>query len=177
LIICKIAENRESQCQQIHAREALFVKIGKVLNLGNLYLFSLSLNVVVSGISSLGFRILAAEQRRHSTSVENPLQIAPFLQNKPNFKIGKMNATFFTTKPYENKPLRTPPQTSGKQTQFKAKTNPNKASLPDAKMNVTYCGTMDYAEYKRFYTCENKPNSKSNKACPERSRMGQFLYQ
>jgi len=31
-------------------------------------------------------------------------------QNKPNFKIGKMNATFFTTKPYENKPLRSLPE-------------------------------------------------------------------
>ncbi len=38
-------------------------------------------------------------------------------QNKPNFKIGKMNATFFTTKPYENRPLRSLPENKPNQTQ------------------------------------------------------------
>ena len=55
-----------------------------------------------------------------SKSVENPLQIGPiFLQNKPNFKIGKMNITSATTVNYINK-LRT--------TNYELimKTNPNK---------------------------------------------------
>ena len=37
-----------------------------------------------------------------STSVENPLQIGPFLQNKANLLMQKINATFFSTKDYEN---------------------------------------------------------------------------
>ena len=35
-----------------------------------------------------------------STSVENPLQIVPFMQNKPNFRKPKMNVNLTLTKDY-----------------------------------------------------------------------------
>ena len=44
-----------------------------------------------------------------------------FIQNKPNFKIGKMNATFFTTNPYANEQRTMNNQTPSKQTQYKPK--------------------------------------------------------
>jgi len=40
--------------------------------------------------------------RQYSTSVENPLQIDLFLQNKPNFRKSQMNVSFLYTKDYEN---------------------------------------------------------------------------
>jgi len=59
-------------------QKSSFAKQGKVLNLGNLDLFR---------ISSLGFRIWAAEQSCRSTSVENPLQIDLFFyKTKPIFE-------------------------------------------------------------------------------------------
>ena len=36
-----------------------------------------------------------------STSVENPLQIAPFMQNEPNFKIGEINVSIVLIRNYE----------------------------------------------------------------------------
>jgi hypothetical protein len=147
----------------------LFVKIGKVLNLGNL-----DFDIV----SDLDIRISDFASRRPSTTVKESLQIGPFMQNKPNFKIGKMNATLFTRTPYENKPRRdfrkTHPiqsQTNPKQSQNKPnfpkrrnepklicykglwksmppdtseKQTQFKANLPEAKMNENLCATKDY---------------------------------
>ncbi len=39
---------------------------------------------------------------RPSTFVENPLQIAPFMQSKPNFRKSQMNANSCATMDYEN---------------------------------------------------------------------------
>ncbi|MHC4889941.1 MAG: hypothetical protein ACYTEO_10825, partial [Planctomycetota bacterium] len=36
------------------------------------------------------------------TLVKNPLQIAPFMQNKPNFRKSQMNVSIFSQKAYEN---------------------------------------------------------------------------
>ena len=38
---------------------------------------------------------------RHSTIVENPLQICPFMQNKAKVKIGKMNISIAIIKDYD----------------------------------------------------------------------------
>ncbi|GAG00814.1 unnamed protein product, partial [marine sediment metagenome] len=38
-----------------------------------------------------------------STSVENPLQINLFMQNKPNFRKSQMNVSIFSQMAYENK--------------------------------------------------------------------------
>lgn len=53
-----------------------------------------------------------------STTVENPLQISPFLQNKPNFRKSQMNKTNVLTRDYENKTLGGSGKTNPKQTQF-----------------------------------------------------------
>jgi len=100
-----LAENRTSSYQQIHAHKPLFVKLGKVLNLGHLDFDIVSDFVLrISNFASLGplhlSRILYKSAR--------------FLQNKPNFKIGKMNANFSRTKDYQDKPLL---RTQRKQTQ------------------------------------------------------------
>jgi len=91
-------------------------------------------NLDLSKISSLGFRISAAEQRRRSTTVEDPLQIAPFMQNEPNFRKAQMNLNFYLTKDYEKRTLgkrgKNKPNTNPIQTQYKPNTNPNKANFP-----------------------------------------------
>ena len=53
-----------------------------------------------------------------STSVENPLQIDPFMQNKPNFQIREMNASSINTRAYENKIAFRPRKNKPNQTQF-----------------------------------------------------------
>ncbi len=50
-----------------------------------------------------------------------------------------------------------------KQTQF-----------PKSQMNVNLYNTRDYENKPNWTLGENKPNSNPIKACPERSRMGQF---
>jgi len=83
----------------------------------------MSIECSISQIRSLPAEQIAnACHSTSSTIVENPLQIGPIMQNKPNFKIGKMNATFFTTKPYQDPPLRRLPEN-------KPNTNPNKPNF------------------------------------------------
>ena len=76
----------------------------------------------------------------HSTTVENSLQIRPFMQNKANFGNVKMNITFDTTSNYKefdplggskNKANSNPIQSQfkPKQTQFKPISNPIKPNL------------------------------------------------
>jgi len=45
-----------------------------------------------------------------STTVEDSLQIAPIMQNKPNFQKAQMNLNSVLTKDYENQPLRRLPE-------------------------------------------------------------------
>jgi hypothetical protein len=80
-----IAENRTYSYQQIHAHEALFVKIGKVLNLGRL-----DFDIVYDfefRISCFSYRDTLHDSRftkLPSTIVENPLQIGPiFCKTNP----------------------------------------------------------------------------------------------
>ncbi|HIJ51692.1 MAG TPA: hypothetical protein HPP66_00880 [Planctomycetes bacterium] len=86
-----------------------------------------------------------------STTVESALQIAHFMQNKPNFQKAQMNVSRVLTKDYEdetlgqrgkNKPNSKPIQSQSnpikankmpKQTQYKPKTNPiSKAKNADS---------------------------------------------
>jgi len=46
--------------------------------------------------------------------------------------------------------------------------------LQRPKMNANVFVTKDYRKKDDFAVQKNKPNSNPNKACPERSRMGQF---
>ncbi len=55
---------------------------------------------------------------RRSTSVERPLQISSFMQNKANFRKAKMNVNFYSTKDYENERLSRLRENKPNQTQF-----------------------------------------------------------
>jgi len=50
----------------------------------------------------------------------------------------------------------------------------NKPNFRKAKMNVSNIITMNYENFIPLAGQKNKPNSNPIKACPERSRMGQF---
>ena len=64
-----------------------------------------------------------------STIVENPLQIGPIMQNKPNFRKAKMNITSIVTKDYENQPLRRLPENKPNQTQSQNPIYPQRAKI------------------------------------------------
>ena len=88
-------------------QKPLIVKIGKVLNLGNLDFDIVSVFVLrISYFASLGI----------STTVEESLQIRLFMQNKANFRKSQMNVNKEMTKDYEKRTL----GGAGKQSQFKA---------------------------------------------------------
>jgi len=53
------------------------------------------------------------------TIVENPLQISPFLQNKANVKIGKINVSIKTIKDYDKEQRTINNKRYSKQTQSK----------------------------------------------------------
>ncbi len=50
----------------------------------------------------------------------------------------------------------------------------NKPNFQNDQMNVSNIITSNYKNYIPLAGQKNKPNSNPNKACPERSRMGQF---
>ena len=58
------------------------------------------------------------EQRHTSTSVENPLQIDLFMQNKPKVKIAKINVSSFITSIYVKVDTWWNQKNKAKQTQF-----------------------------------------------------------
>ena len=58
-----------------------------------------------------------------STIVENSLQIGPFMQNKPNFKIGKMNISIEIIKDYDKEQRTINNERCSKQTQNKPNSN------------------------------------------------------
>jgi len=97
-------------------------------------------------VSDLGFRL--PQEGHRSTIVEKPLQIGPIMQNKPNFKIGKMHANVGLTKLYSN-------DTAIRRAKNKPNSKPNKANLPKPQMNPTFFTTKPY---------ENRPlwGDKSN---------------
>ncbi len=86
-----------------------------------------------------------------STSVEDPLQINLFMQNKPNFRKSQMNVKSYNTMDYENKR----DWTIG---QNKPNSNPIKPNFQKAKMNVNLTLTKDYRKKDDFAVRINKPN-------------------
>ncbi len=118
------------------------------------------LSSVICRLSSVVCHLSSVICLRPSTSVENPLQINLFMQNKPNFRKSQMNANLYNTTDYERKR----DWTLGEN---KPNSNPNKPNLRKAKMNVNLTLTKDYRKKDDFEVRINKP-------CPERSRMGQF---
>ncbi len=88
---------------------------------------------------------------RSSTSVENPLQISPFMQSKPNFRKSQMNVSIYLQMAYENKR----DWTIG---QNKPNSNPIKPNFKKAQMNVNPLITKDYRKKDDFAVRKNKPN-------------------
>ncbi len=86
-----------------------------------------------------------------STLVEKPLQITPFMQNKPNFQKSQMNANLYSTTDYERKR----DWTLGEN---KPNSNPNKPNFQKAKMNINSLTTKDYRKKDEFSVRINKPN-------------------
>ncbi len=54
-------------------------------------------------LSSVVYRLSSVFCPRTSTTVENPLQINLFMQNKPNLRKSQMNANLYNTTDYERK--------------------------------------------------------------------------
>ena len=73
-----------------------------------------------------------------------------------------MNATFFTTKPYENNPAL-------RLRQYKPNTNPSKPNLAEAKMSANTYFTRNYENEPFWSLPENKPNQTQFVKRPERN--------
>ncbi len=97
-----------------------------------------------------------------STSVESPLQIDPFMQNKANFRKSQMNVNPYNTTYYENKSN----WTLGEN---KPNSNPIKPNFRRAQMNVSSLITKDYRKYDDFAVRKNKPNSNPISVKPKMS--------
>jgi len=95
-----------------------------------------------------------------STTVENPLQINLFLQNKPNFPDTQMNLSSFPQKAYE---IFTP--LAGYKN--KPNSNPNKPNSRKAKMDVNLTLTKDYRKKDDFIVRINKPNFFKGPKCTQ----------
>jgi len=106
--------------------------------------------VIINRLSSFVCRLLSVLGT--STTVEDSLQIGPFMQNKPNFQKSQMNVISYNTKAYENKHNWTLGQN-------KPNSNPNKPNLRKAKMSVNSILTKDYRKNDDFAVRKNKPNS------------------
>ena len=115
--------------------------------------FLLSPASCVLGLESCVLFLLA------STTVGDPLQIGPIMQNKPNFKIGKMNVSIAITKHYASEQRTIKNERYSKQTQTKPNTKPNKPNSPEAKMSTSSTLTRDYENQPLRSLPENKPNT------------------
>ena len=93
----------------------------------------------------------------YSTTVENPLQISPFMQNKANFPDALMNVNKVLTTDYDNKTL-------GEHGKNEPKTNPNKANTKPIKANkmpkqTQYEPKQTQLVLRSLWRSRNKPNS------------------
>ncbi len=78
------------------------------------------------------------------TTVEDSLQIDPFLTNKANFRKSQVNVTSLITKDYENKSNWTLGENKPNSKPIQTQTNPIKANFRKAQMNVNSLITKDY---------------------------------
>ena len=74
------------------------------------------------------------------TSVENPLQIGPIMQNKPNFQNAQMNVTSFEKTDYHD-------LAALRLRKNKPNSKPNKANFRNAQMNLNFFFTKDYKNH------------------------------
>jgi len=85
-----------------------------------------------------------------STIVENPLQIGPIMQNKPNLPDAQMNVTSFGKRDYDD-------LAALRLRKNKPNSNPNKPNFLNAQINVTFFFTRDYENQPLRKLPENKP--------------------
>ena len=95
-----------------------------------------------------------ANQDQPSTTVERALQIAPFMQNKPNLSNPKITATCYNAKPYTNIPLRHARKNKPKQTQ--ASDYPNYHCYPNSA-HIFRTWKHDIRHTKQNPTTEGSP--------------------
>ena len=122
-------------------------------------------------VSDLGFRL--PRKGRRSTTVEESLQIAFFLQNKANVKIGKMNISVVRIGHYDNERRTIDNERPSKQTQFKAKQT---QFLKESKMSLTSILTKDYQNHPLGRLWENKPNFKGKKCAKLHNHKNRNRY-
>ncbi len=96
---------------------------------------------------------------RPFTTVEKPLQIRLFMQNKPKFRKSQMNVNKVLTKDYDKKTLGEHGKNKPNSNPIQSQSNPIKANLPKAQMNVNKVLTKDYENKLNWAICENKANS------------------
>jgi hypothetical protein len=117
------AENRTFSYQQIHAHKPLFGNQGKVFNLGNLDFDIVSdLELRISDFSYRDTLHASRDTNITFTTVEDSLQIGPFLQNKANFRKSQMYVNKVLTREYDN-------ETLSKRGKNKPNTKPKKPNL------------------------------------------------
>ncbi len=90
-------------------------------------------------VSNFDISISDFTSPRTFTTVERPLQIRPFMQNKPNFQKAKMNVNSFITKDYRKNDAFAVQKN-------KPNSNPNKPNLPEGKIDAKCVVTKDYEE-------------------------------
>jgi hypothetical protein len=73
-----------------------------------------------------------------STYVEGPLQIRPFMQNKPNFLDALMNVSTIITKDYDNKIAYRPRKNRPNQTQFESQGRTEKWNVFHGSSDLYY---------------------------------------
>ncbi|GAI37054.1 unnamed protein product, partial [marine sediment metagenome] len=108
------------------------------------------------------------------TTVEKPLQISLFMQNKANFQKSQMNVNKAITRDYEN-------ETLGKRGKNKPNTNPIQSQTnpisEKAKMNVTSIITKGYENKPRFRAKAKQTQYKPNQTQPVVSLSNLFQRQ
>jgi len=86
----------------------------------------------------------------------------------------QMNLKFCKQMAYENKRNWTLSQNKPNSKPIQTQSNPILSAVGGLQMSVNSILTKDYERNDIFAVPENKANSNPIKACPERSRMGQF---
>jgi len=85
------------------------------------------------------------------TTVKSALQNHLFMQNEPNFRKSQMNVSCYSTMDWEK-------WTLGERGKNEPKTNPIKANLLNAQMNVNKVLTKEYEKKLNWALYENEPN-------------------
>ncbi len=146
-------------------------------------LVRLQIKVRPKGLHSFTFHILIfAFSLLPSTTVEDSLQIALFMQNKANFPDDQMNVNKVLTKDYENKtPIRAPK----KQSQISKRQKPMQTSLPQRIMENTAISGPEktnpiQTKFSRIrairnkFECSNDPRNKLRRISCSKGDARQF---